>query len=233
MSVKTFKYNANVQLTKNFNSNEFQCKGVGHNHETKIDVELVKQLQEFMNLNGYTKAIISSGYRCKEQNKKVGGSDGSQHVKGKAVDICFYEGNKKVLAKNVCCKAQDFEFKGIAYIDAYHVHLDNRTLGKYRGDERNGYSNNVPNGDFYAYFNVPRETYNLERLLKKGDKGEDVGKLQERLNQLGYNCGKIDKIFGKNVEKSVKKFQKANKLTQDGIVGKDTAHALGFTFKGK
>ena len=95
MSVKTFKYNANVQLTKNFNSNEFQCKGVGHNHETKIDVELVKQLQEFMNLNGYTKAIISSGYRCKEQNKKVGGSDGSQHVKGKAVDICFYEGNKK------------------------------------------------------------------------------------------------------------------------------------------
>ena len=231
MSVKSFKYNANMQLTKNFNTNEFRCQGKGHTHDTKIDVELVKQLQEFMNINGYTKAVISSAYRCPEHNKAVGGSSGSNHCKGKAVDICFYKGDKKVPAKEVCCKAQDFGFKGIAYIDAYHVHLDNRSVGKYRGDERKGYSNNVPNGDFYAYFKIPY--YNLERILKKGCKGADVKALQERLNFLGYNCGKADSIFGKNVEKSVKKFQKAHKLTQDGIVGKDTAHKLGCTFKSK
>jgi len=231
MAVKDFKYNANIQLTKNFNSNEFQCQGKGHKHNTKIDVELVKELQEFMNINGYTKAVISSGYRCKEHNKEVGGSSGSNHVKGKAVDICFYKGDKKVLAKEVCCKAQDFGFKGIAYIDTYHVHLDNRSIGKYRGDERKGYSNNVPNGDFYTYFKIPY--YNFERILKKGCKGEDVEKLQERLNELGYSCGTVDSIFGSKTEKAVKKFQKANKLKQDGIVGKDTAHKLGCEFKGK
>ena len=231
MAVKTFKYNANIQLTRNFNSDEFKCKGKGHKHDTKIDVELVKQLQEFMNRNGYNKAVISSAYRCKEHNKSVGGSSGSNHCKGKAVDICFYKDNKKVPAKEVCCKAQDYGFKGIAYIDKNHVHLDNRTIGKYRGDETKGYSNNVPNGDFYKYFNIPR--YDLTRVLKKGDKGEDVSELQNRLNELGYNCGKADKIFGKKTEKAVKKFQKAKKITVDGIVGKNTAHALDFTFKGK
>ena len=229
--VKNFKYNANLQLTKNFNTNEFACKGKGHIHDTKIDVELVKQLQEFMNINGYTKAVISSAYRCKEHNKKVGGSSGSNHVKGKAVDICFYKGDEKVPAKEVCCKAQDFGFKGIAYIDKWHVHLDNRSIGKYRGDERKGYSNNIPNGDFYEYFKIPY--YNLERILKKGCKGEDVMALQERLNFLGYKCGKVEGNFGTNTEKAVKKFQKAKKLTQDGLVGEKTAHKLDFTYKGK
>ena len=233
MAVKTFKYNANIQLTKNFNTNEFQCQGKGHKHNVKIDVELVKQLQDFMNKNGYTKAIISSAYRCKEHNKAIGGASGSNHCKGKAVDICFYKDDKKVPAKEVCCKAQDYGFKGIAYIDKYHVHLDNRSLGVYRGDETKGYSNNVPNGDFYKYFNVSRETYDLTRILKKGCKGEDVGILQKRLNELGYNCGKADKVFGNATAKAVKKFQKANSLDQDSIVGEKTAHALGFKFKGK
>ena len=125
---------------------------------------------------------------------------------------------------------QDYGFKGIAYIDKYHVHLDNRLTGKYRGDERKGYSNNVPNGDFYKYFGIAR--YDLTRLLKKGSEGNDVGELQKRLKELGYNCGKVDNKFGDKTEKAVKKFQKANKLTQDGKVGKNTAHALGWAYKG-
>lgn len=233
MSVKSFKNNANVRLTKNFNSNEFQCKGKGHKHNTKIDIDLVNQLQDFININGYTKAIISSGYRCSSHNKTVGGASGSNHVKGKAVDIRFYKSNKIVSAKEVCCKAQDYNFKGIAYIDKNHVHLDNRTLGKYRGDETKGYSNNVPNGDFYKYFNVPRETYNLTRVLKKNCKGDDVGKLQETLNSLGYNCGKVDKKFGNNTEKAVKNFQIVRGLAVDGKVGQSTAHALDWTYLGK
>jgi uncharacterized protein YcbK (DUF882 family) len=231
MAVKTYKYNANVQLTKNFNSNEFQCKGKGHKHDTKIDTELVKKLQDFMNINGYTKAIISSGYRCKEHNKVVGGASGSNHCKGKAVDICFYKGDKKVLAKEVCCKAQDYGFKGIAYIDKYHVHLDNRSIGKYRGDERKGYSNNVPNGDFYKYFGIDR--YNLTRVLKKGCKGDDVKELQKTLNNLGYNSGTVDGIFGEKTKTAVENFQIVRGLTKDDCVGKATAHELGWTFKGK
>lgn len=64
------------------------------------------------------------------------------------------------------------------------------------------------------------------RILKNGMKGSDVKELQERLNKLGYNCGKADSEFGDNTEKAVKKFQTAKKLEVDGIVGDETFEAL-------
>ena len=82
-------------------------------------------------------------------------------------------------------------------------------------------------------FDVLPDKYNLTRTLKKGCKGNDVKELQKELNKRGYNCGKEDKIFGNQVKNSVKKFQKSNKLFADGIVGKSTAHKLGWLFKGK
>lgn len=235
MAIKNYTYNSKVRLSKNFNSNEFQCKGKGHTHLTKIDIDLVDKIQEFMNINGYTKAIISSGYRCPEHNKTVGGSSSSTHTQGRAVDISFYKNNKVVSAKTICCKALDYNFKGIAYIDSSHVHLDNRLTSVYRGDETKGFSNNVPNGDFYKYFNVSRETYNLTRTLQKGCKGNDVKELQKRLIELGYNVGQYgtDGSFGSSTASAVKKFQKAKGLKADSIVGKDTAHKLGFLYKGK
>ena len=70
--------------------------------------------------------------------------------------------------------------------------------------------------------------YNLTRILKKGCKGNDVKKLQSTLKI------KADGIFGNDTLKAVKKFQKSKKIKPvDGIVGEDTAHALGWTFKGK
>ena len=56
-------------------------------------------------------------------------------------------------------------------------------------------------------------------MLKKGSRGTEVKKLQEQLNKLGYNCGKVDGIFGSRTESAVKAFQKANGLVVDGIVG--------------
>lgn len=57
---------------------------------------------------------------------------------------------------------------------------------------------------------------------------EDVRKVQERLIELGYNCGKrgADSIFGNDTLKAVKKFQKANGLKDDGIVGEKTWNKL-------
>ena len=82
---------------------------------------------------------------------------------------------------------------------------------------------------------VLHETFNLDRILKKGCKGLEVRELQKQLINKGYNCGKwgIDGSFGNDTVKAVKKFQKAHKLVQDGIVGEKTAHKLGWTFKGK
>lgn len=65
----------------------------------------------------------------------------------------------------------------------------------------------------------------LTRILKLTSpnmRGEDVRWAQERLNELGYNCGKADGIFGQGTDKAVKAFQRANGLSQDGDIGPKT-----------
>jgi putative chitinase len=53
-------------------------------------------------------------------------------------------------------------------------------------------------------------------LLKVGSKGEDVKKIQQKLNLTA------DGVFGQGTEKAVKKWQIDNDLNPDGIVGDDT-----------
>lgn len=60
------------------------------------------------------------------------------------------------------------------------------------------------------------------RNLKKGSTGSDVRELQTKLNSLGFDCGKVDGIFGTNTLAAVKRFQQAKKIAVDGIVGKNT-----------
>lgn len=63
-------------------------------------------------------------------------------------------------------------------------------------------------------------------VLKNGSKGESVRALQILLNAYGFSCGLADGIFGKNTEKSVREFQKHNKLSVDGCVGAQTWRSL-------
>lgn len=64
------------------------------------------------------------------------------------------------------------------------------------------------------------------RNLKKGSTGSDVRELQTKLNSLGYDCGKVDGIFGTKTLAAVKRFQQKYKLAVDGIVGKNTYKKL-------
>ena len=64
--------------------------------------------------------------------------------------------------------------------------------------------------------------------LRKGDKGEDVKELQLALNEAGFDCGKVDGIFGSKTKAAVKEYQKAHGLKVDGIVGRQTWASLGF-----
>lgn len=69
----------------------------------------------------------------------------------------------------------------------------------------------------------------LNRILRRGCKGEDVRSLQEKLIKLGYSCGPdgADGDFGKNTEEAVIQFQKDKKLSPvDGEVGPDTWSAI-------
>lgn len=58
--------------------------------------------------------------------------------------------------------------------------------------------------------------------LRRGDRGEDVVRLQTRLVTMGYKVGKIDGIFGKKTNDAVIEFQTDHGLKVDGIVGAKT-----------
>ena len=64
-----------------------------------------------------------------------------------------------------------------------------------------------------------------KEVIKKGSKGESVKWIQWELNQWKSSL-KVDGDFGSNTEAQVKAFQKAKKLTVDGIVGAKTIAAL-------
>ncbi|NLJ78762.1 MAG: hypothetical protein GX329_05310 [Tissierellia bacterium] len=63
-------------------------------------------------------------------------------------------------------------------------------------------------------------------LLRRGSRGSQVSTLQKRLNALGYNAGSADGIFGVLTYNAVVRFQRANKLAVDGIVGPATIAKL-------
>jgi hypothetical protein len=60
--------------------------------------------------------------------------------------------------------------------------------------------------------------------LKRGDKGDEVRRLQRLLD---FAAKDIDGDFGRRTEMAVKAFQRSKKLTADGIVGVYTFKALG------
>ena len=62
-------------------------------------------------------------------------------------------------------------------------------------------------------------------VIRNGSKGNDVKWVQECLVKAGYSVT-IDGDFGTKTEKAVKSFQKAKKLTADGIVGVKTISVL-------
>ncbi len=62
--------------------------------------------------------------------------------------------------------------------------------------------------------------------LQLNDSGDAVAQLQTRLTQLGYYSGPISGTFGPLTQEAVIKFQEAQGLAADGIVGPATASAL-------
>ncbi|HCY26540.1 TPA: hypothetical protein DIC38_02590 [Candidatus Nomurabacteria bacterium] len=56
--------------------------------------------------------------------------------------------------------------------------------------------------------------------------GPDIKDLQTYLNTHSYNCGIVDGIFGNKTKQAVIKFQLANQLKGDGVVGPMTRSKL-------
>ena len=58
--------------------------------------------------------------------------------------------------------------------------------------------------------------------LQAGSKGRWVRKVQRKLRRHGAGPGPVDGDFGKRTEKAVRRFQRAESLKADGVVGKQT-----------
>ena len=109
-------------LSKNFSRHEFGCRCCGL---ADINQRLVNALQELRDLAGLP-VRISSGYRCPEHNRAIGGAPRSQHLLGTAADISvrgMTPGQMYRLAEDV----EAFRNGGIGvYPDKGFVHVDVR-----------------------------------------------------------------------------------------------------------
>lgn len=65
-----------------------------------------------------------------------------------------------------------------------------------------------------------------ENTVRMGDTGDDVEKVQTRLQYLGYYTGTIDGNFGSGTYQAVVAFQTKNSLKADGVCGSATISAL-------
>ena len=210
------------QISTHFHSTEFRCKcGCG---KIYIDENLVNKMEHIFTKLNASKCIISSGYRCPSYDKKIGGFVG-KHAEGLAADCIYYDkNNKPIQSKYVICAAFDLkELNGIAKIDDYYTHLDNRVGGTYRGDETRG--NNSYWTDPYAYFGVARPsapTKTVEQLAQEVLEGKH-GNGEDRKKSLGSRYAEV--------QAKVNELCRASVTIKEGdtvsVTGKGTAAADG------
>lgn len=186
------------EISKHFHSSEFVCQHCG---SIKIDENLVNKMEHIFSKLRASKCIISSGYRCVPFDIQIGGFPG-RHSEGLAADCVYYDKDGNMIpSKIVCCVAYDLgELNGIAKIDDYYVHLDNRINGYYHGDESRGNDNYWNNP--YEYFGVSKSDvykYTGETIQKSVDElAHEViqgkyGNGQERKNALGNRYDEVQK----------------------------------------
>ena len=188
MSVNHYDYNDSTQLSPHFNAREFRCS-CGKSHETLLASELVDKLESLYTALNCSKIIVTSGYRCPEHDKAVGGTSSGQHIKGTAADVCCYgQDGQPISSKTVCCKAQDLGFGGIANITSsyQYTHLDVRTGYRWLGDETKG--NGTVTDDFYKYFGISK-TSNFEK--NSAIFGIDVSEWQGTIDWAKAKAGGI------------------------------------------
>lgn len=115
------KYVKDFSIYSNFRKEEFKCKcGKCNGYGDGIAKSLVETMQNLR--NKYNKAInISSGYRCYDHNKKVGGSQNSKHLKGQACDFYFQDGS--LGNQNFRIKIVE-ELKKTKYYDYAYCNID-------------------------------------------------------------------------------------------------------------
>ena len=222
MSIKTYslKKHGSTKLSEHFTVREFACSD--GSDEIRIDPKLVDYLEKIRAHFGKP-VRITSGYRSPTYNAKVGGVKNSYHLKGMAADIVI----DGVKSKEVAQYAETIGCGGIGWYEARNfTHIDTRS-GCVRWKNS---GSNVVKTFGAAIASAPKPSSKCPytepaKTIQFGAKGNNVKWLQWHLNQLGEKLT-IDGNFGVLVKAAVLRFQKKQKLTQDGIVGAKTRTAL-------
>jgi len=82
-----------MRVSTNFSRSEFSCKcGCGFEAVDIVLVNVLEKVRKYMCMNfGECFIDITSGNRCSEHNKKVGGAENSKHISGIAVDFKVFK----------------------------------------------------------------------------------------------------------------------------------------------
>ncbi|MCC5912463.1 MAG: DUF882 domain-containing protein [Clostridiaceae bacterium] len=116
-----------IQIAKNFQLWEFQCRG--GTQLVKLDNRLLEKLQQLRDRVGGP-VNLTSGYRTLEHNQRVGGSPNSQHMLGRAADIQVPGYSPETIAR----LAEELGFTGIGTYPTFtHVDVRKGNLVKWRG----------------------------------------------------------------------------------------------------
>ena len=106
-----------IRIDTNFVLSEFQCPCCGR---VMLHPDLLKLLAK-LRLRIQEPIYINSGYRCKKENDKVGGTKASYHTYGMAADITV----RNIKISDLVVFAESVGFKGIGIYGNF-CHLDVR-----------------------------------------------------------------------------------------------------------
>lgn len=114
-------------LSVSFNRSEFACK-CGCGGDT-VDAELINALQDLRS-HFNSPLIVTSGFRCEEHNRTIGGAKNSKHLKGRAADFIV----SGVTCDDVYCYLL-WKYPDRFGIKNYGgwIHLDTRSNERWRG----------------------------------------------------------------------------------------------------
>ena len=103
---------------KHFTKGELICSCCGKVRVDEAFMEKICLIREELG----EPMFVSSFYRCKEYNKKIGGAPKSAHLDGKAMDISKLSDS---YARKVAELAIKYDLWGIE-VGTYHMHLDDK-----------------------------------------------------------------------------------------------------------
>ncbi len=150
-------------------------------------------------------------------------------AKSEWIDVPVYNGNPNTVDFGHCICAVDYFLK-----DGKKVILIEDSTGHFNSIAPDKVGQRLITEDFLvkrfagALYLTATIPYVFTKTLKFGMNNADVTELQKKLKVLGYfpSTQAITSYFGTITLASVKKFQAANNLVPDGIVGSKTNEAL-------